>query len=167
MKIIAFLLCLATSFSSVFAQTDPSIDPGSRLVNLSARITIPPGNKPQIIGFVVKGKTLAIRHFLVRAVGGSLAQFGVSDFVKTPRIKLYSSDGKQFTFPRVDIVITPEQWAAAFSRAGAFPLGDSEVAFVSYDSGSLTPGAYTIHVSDDTQKGGEVLVEVYDITTYN
>lgn len=141
------------------AQSDPTVDPDSKVSNISARTTLPAGNKPSIIGFVVSGKPGSLRKILVRGVGGSLAQFNVANPIKTPKIQIFDATGKPYTFVRIGV---EDNWPALFSRLGAFPLVSGEVARVSFDYGSLPAGSYTVHVTDLEGLGGEVLLEVYD-----
>ena len=110
------------------------------------------------------------REILVRAVGPSLAQFGINNYAANPVYLLNSNFG-------VPGENTPGQnpgtgWsetaasmatiAAENTRAGAFPLiqGSNDKA----DIFLLAPGAYTITVNptDPTQVGAE-LIEVYEV----
>ncbi|HRE83770.1 MAG TPA: hypothetical protein PLN52_22185 [Opitutaceae bacterium] len=135
--------------------------------NFSARVILQPGNDTQIVGYVVEGRVP--KRLLIRAVGPSLKQFGVSQPAALPRFRLLTSDGNEFTVIRPAVVYPLAYWTALFKQAGAFPLvieGDGERAHLAFDTYDLPPGAYTVHVTDDAALGGQVLVEVYEFDTY-
>ena len=107
-------------------------------------------------GFVVSGGT---KNVLVRAIGPSLAQFGVSDFLAEPTLTLRPLGSET-------IVARSTRWGgtsalrAAFAATGAFPLPDT-----SADSALLTalaPGAYTAQASGVNGTTGVALIEAYD-----
>lgn len=135
----------------------------SRFVNCSSRIRLAPGKDVQISGFVISEHSNG-KNVIIRAVGETLKQFGVTDPVVTPRIRIYDSKGQPVGFLHLHVVHPKEYFDRLFANAGAFPLSDKELPFVSFDWGNLPSGAYTVQVSDDSEKGGEVLVEVYEIT---
>lgn len=119
--------------------------------NTSARITLTAG-QTAMVGFVVGGT--AARRVLIRAVGPTLAQFGVAVPSPAPSLSVFRA---------ATPVASNTRWggepalAAAFAATGAFALPPA-----SADSAlllTLEPGAYTAQVRDAT--GGEILVEVY------
>jgi hypothetical protein len=129
--------------------------PVDRLVNISSRMHVDPsGANPAIVGFVVTGSMP--KQMLVRAVGPSLAHFGVSDAVADPGVTLFDSKGNR--------IATNAGWnndaaiSAASDAVGAFKLdaGSKDAATLQ----TLSPGAYTAVVSAGSS--GTVLIEVYD-----
>jgi hypothetical protein len=138
--------------------------------NISMRGNVA-ADKPLIVGFVLKDEQ---RDVLIRIVGPSLRQFGVSRPWENPHFQLF---GARSTVPisggpgpRHGIAYY-EDWSRfestisgltkLFSFTGAFPLdaGSSDAVGVTPRMGA---GAYTIVCApevDDT--GGEALVEVY------
>lgn len=108
-------------------------------------------------GFVLGGSTP--RTVLIRAVGPSLAGFGVTSPLADPRLILYRSDTPS-------ALATNDDWAGAIAirdaavGAGAFALipGSKDAALLI----SLTPGNYTAQAFADSI-GGSVLVEIYEI----
>jgi hypothetical protein len=121
------------------------------LRNVSARVLVGPA-QPAQVGFVIGGSLP--RRVLVRAVGPTLAQFGVSTPVASPQLVL--SKGRTQ-------VATNNAWggspslASTFAYAGAFPLPTA-----SRDSAlllALGPGSYSALVQSGTV--GELLLEVY------
>lgn len=129
-----------------------------RIVNLSVRATAGADAQNLIVGFVVSGGA-SVRHpVLVRAIGPSLAQYGVGSVLPDPRLTLYR-----------DVSVTAENgnWGGGdtlrrlFTQTGAFPLeGDSLDAALSV---SLAPGLYTAQVAAASgAAAGTVLAELYD-----
>jgi hypothetical protein len=124
-------------------------------VNVSNRIQLN-ANGSTYTGLVIQG---GARWVLIRAVGSTLAKFGVSPVVSGPSFTLYNSQQTS--------VGTSSVWSAdpnlvtgyntIFSLAGAFPLNsgsDEGVALI-----SLNPGAYTI--AFQATSGGQMLCEAY------
>ncbi len=127
-----------------------------RLVNASARTTVGTGGDRLIAGFAISGSTP--RTILVRAIGPSLAAFGVSGTLTNPLLELYS--GATRLFVGDDWSGSPAL-AAAASRVGAFPLpAASRDAVICL---TLPPGAYTAQVSGADMTTGIALVEVYEV----
>lgn len=104
----------------------------------------------------------ASRKVLIRAVGPSLARFGVAGVLAAPRLEVFNREGY-----RSAVVAAwserPEvgEIRAAAQLAGAFALeeGSADAAFIA----TLTPGAWTIQVSSLNNTTGTALVEVYDL----
>jgi hypothetical protein len=130
--------------------------PLSRLVNLSSRARVIDGdvNRTFIAGFVVSGS--GSKRILLRAVGPSLAAFGVQDALTNPRLELFDTTGK--------LIAQNDDWtgtdvSAAFSQLGAFSLnnGSRDAALLV----TLPPGGYSFHVQGNGGSG-IALAEVYD-----
>ncbi len=123
------------------------------LLNVAARVNLAKAGAIQI-GFVVGGAVA--RRILVRAVGPSLRQFGVTDTLSRPVINI-RGQGASFTPAGPG---WPESLGPLFARVGAFPLplGSTDAAAVAL----LEPGTYAAVIgSADATDAGEVLVEVY------
>ena len=131
------------------------------LVNLSTLARITRADDVVVSGFVISGNST--RTVLVRAVGPTLAAFGVTDALPRPQLAVFQGD---------QLVATNEGWAGAadaasqltdvFDRAGAFRLldaGSRDAALVL----SLPPAAYTVRVKSVDGAPGAALVEVYDL----
>jgi hypothetical protein len=128
-----------------------------RLINLSSLARAGTGARTLITGFVITGQEA--RPVLVRAIGPSLAAFGVREALANPQLRLYRGD---------ELIAENDDWstggaaaalAATFARVGAFPLAPGSV-----DAAlalTLTPGNYTLHLSDATGEGS-ALAEIYD-----
>jgi outer membrane protein assembly factor BamB len=139
--------------SGQIAQAPPAN--GARLINLSARAAVAPEGI-LIAGFFVQGESG--QPFLIRAVGPSLAQFGVSNFMPDPKLDLFSDQR---------LMRSNNDWGdqqdggagAASLQTFPLPLGSKDAAMIP----SLSSGLYTTHVSSANGEGGVVLVEAYDI----
>lgn len=131
----------------------------ARLVNLSSRTQLGSGTQGRglVAGFVIAGT--GTRTLLARAVGPTLAQLGVAEAARNPRLELRSAAGATFA--------TNEGWqgsgeiAAAAQRSGAFALAPA-----SRDAAllvTLSPGPYTAEMAAP-DGGGIGLFELYDAT---
>lgn len=127
------------------------------IINVSTRAFVGTGDRILIPGFSIAG-TGSVR-LLIRAVGPTLASFGLSDALGDPAITLYEGS---------KIIATNDNWsaganaadlAAAASRVGAFALGKG-----SHDAAllaTLPAGSYSAVVSGVGNTTGTALVEIY------
>lgn len=137
------------------------VAPAETLGNVSARLRLAPGESVQVLGFVIRGSES--KELLVRAIGPSLRVFGVAATVRRPWLRIFNAAGEELNAVRPAVVLPPSYWASVFRRAGAFPLSDADLYSEACDVISLPPGAYTVHLSDLTKGGGELLAEVYEL----
>ena len=131
----------------------------SRLINTAVRAQVGTGANVLIPGLVVSDG--APKTVLIRAVGPTLASFGVAGTLAEPVVSLFAG---------AESFLTNRGWANASNaseirttaaKVGAFALTDG-----SKDSvilASLSPGAYTIQVSGADGTTGVALVEVYEV----
>ncbi|MSU25265.1 MAG: hypothetical protein EXS32_15785 [Opitutus sp.] len=130
-----------------------------RTLNLSARARVRGGEGALIGGFVIQGP--AYKRVLIRAIGPTLAAFGVAGFLPDPILTIYSG---QTAIALNDIWGTggdPATVTAAAEVVGAFAL-----ATTSADSAlliTLPPGAYTVEVSGKNSTEGVALLEIYEV----
>jgi sugar lactone lactonase YvrE len=128
----------------------------SKFVNVSSRLRTS-GDRPLIAGFAITGS--GSKQVLIRAVGPTLSQYGVTGVLPNPKLQVYSG---------TTMLAENEDWggnatvSAAATRVGAFPLPAT-----STDGAmlmTLAPGVYTAQVAAN---GGDgiALVEVYDADT--
>lgn len=134
---------------------DSGTGTAQRLINVSARNLVGTGDDIMIAGFVVDGtvgKTL-----LIRAVGPTLASFGVGGTLADPKLEIYNSSTVK--------IVENDNWsptlAATASAVGAFPLlaGSRDAALLV----TLPPGAYSAQIAGVANATGEALVEVYEV----
>ncbi|MBL9189760.1 MAG: hypothetical protein JNK23_19925 [Opitutaceae bacterium] len=129
----------------------------SRITNISTRGQVGAG-EPLIAGFVITGDLR--KRVLIRAVGPTLANFGLTGLLADPRIDVISgttivASNNDWTDPSVNA-----QVAAVTPTVGGFPLnaGSKDAAIVL----QLAPGAYTVQIAGVGAGSGTVLVEIYD-----
>jgi hypothetical protein len=128
-----------------------------RIVNFSARARVGTGDATLIAGFAVNGPNTM--RLLIRAVGPSLAAFGIASPLSDPTVTLYSgqtaltSQSGHDTNQSSDVNIVAAQ-------VGAFALtSPADSAFVV----TLNPGTYTVHVQSASGAAGVALVEIYEL----
>jgi hypothetical protein len=131
-----------------------------KLANISTRALTGPGENVLTAGVVVTGS--APKRVLIRAVGPTLAQFGLTGVLARPQLTLINSAGAT--------VATNAGWstsadagaiteAAARSGAFTFPSASLDAALIL----NLAPGNYTAQVSGVGATSGIALVEVYEL----
>ena len=123
------------------------------LANLSTRVQVGTANDVAIAGFIVTGNSS--KQVVVRGLGPSLANAGVSAPLGDPMLELYDSAGQLLT--------TNNDWqqtqAQALRDAKLAPTNDLDSAILA----TLSPGAYTAIVRGNSSATGIALVEVYDL----
>jgi hypothetical protein len=135
------------------------------LGNLSIRSLVSPGAGTLIAGVSVVDRE---RYVLIRAVGPTLGQFGVSGVLAKPTLAVYDAAG--------ELVASAGSWSTNFSaaqRAGIAMLSASVGAFA-LNAGSddavlhlrLAPGGYTVQVASADGQSGVALMEVYASSTF-
>jgi hypothetical protein len=131
-----------------------------RLANLSTRTTAGVGGEVAIVGFVVEG--VEAKTVLIRAVGPTLADFGVGGALRAPGLAVMQGAVQFATNAGWGTAPDPAALAAAATRAGAFALaeGNADSALLL----NLVPGAYSAVVSATDGRPGVGLVEVYDLS---
>jgi hypothetical protein len=126
---------------------------GGLLGNISTRLNVGTGDNALIGGFVVGGS--GSKQLVLRALGPTLAQYGVSNVLQDPALELHDSSG--------NIIAFNDNWMEAANAssipANLRPPNPSESAILT----SLTPGSYTAIVRGVNNTTGNALVELYDI----
>lgn len=141
---------------------DVTNDTGSRLISLSARTHVGTGDNILIPGVYVSpgGGT---RRLLIRAAGPSLVKLGVAETLENPQLTVapfgQSSIGYNDDWGSDETHILN----AAFKSAGAF-LYSNEQSFDAAIVRDVSPGLYTVQISDLTGQTGVALAEVCDVT---
>jgi hypothetical protein len=137
-----------------------SLDGNGRTVNLSTRARVSADGGTLTGGFVVQGP--AYKRVLIRAVGPTLAAFGLGDTLADPVLNLYS--GQTLTATNDNWSANPADAftiAAAARSVGAFalPNGSNDAALLI----TLPPGAYTVEVRGQNNTEGVALLEIYEV----
>ncbi|MEO8438605.1 MAG: FG-GAP repeat protein, partial [Spartobacteria bacterium] len=134
----------------VFAGLGPA--PIIPLLNISTRLNVGIGDNVLIGGFIVTGTDP--KKVLIRAIGPSLADFGVLNPLADPTIELHEFSGT---------VVTNDNWRDTQEQeilATMIPPSDNlESAIIA----TLDPGPHTAIVSGKNGGTGIGLVEVYDL----
>ena len=128
----------------------------STLANISTRALVATGNDVLIGGFILGGANGSVT-IIVRAIGPSLAQSGVSNRLPDPMLELHDGNGT--------LIGSNDNWkddpaqASQLTQAGLQPQSDLESAIAA----QLPPGTYTAVVSGKNGSTGVGLVEVYNL----
>ncbi len=149
-----------------------------RIVNLSTRASISPSGALSedilFTGFVIGGT--GSKSLIVRGIGPTLSEFGLSGAIEDPTLALYDSatpanlitqdaawqtpPSLPATAPWLGTVSPTDATASDFAQVGAFalPQGSADTAVRI----SLPAGAYTAQVSSAGANSGIVMAELYD-----
>jgi cytochrome c peroxidase len=128
-------------------------DSSSRLANLSTRGHVLTGNDAMIGGFIIGGNNPV--HVVVRGIGPSLANVGVSEPLQDPTLELRNADGV-LLFSNDDWTDDSSQ-AAELNAFGLAPANSKESAL----SLQLSAGLYSAILSGKNQTTGIALIEIY------
>ncbi|MBL9209508.1 MAG: metallophosphoesterase [Opitutaceae bacterium] len=144
----------AVAVAIAAAVPSRAADVGSaRLVNIATRVAVGGAAGTPIPGFVLGGA--GGKTVVVRAVGPTLAGFGVAGVLADPQFSLVRGDAT---------LLANDNWnardGAAMTAAGAFALGagSRDAAVVT----GLAGGAYSAPVTAADGGSGVALVEIYD-----
>ncbi|MBI5688900.1 MAG: lamin tail domain-containing protein [Verrucomicrobia bacterium] len=133
--------------------------PTARLSNIATRGYVGSGTDIIAAGFVISGN--GARNVLVRAIGPTLAAFGLTGVLADPQLAIYRG---------TEVILANDDWsggstaaltAATAAQLGAFalPTGSKDAAFVV----TLPAGAYTVQVRGAGTSAGLALVEIYEV----
>lgn len=104
-------------------------------------------------GFIITG--MESKKLIVRAIGPSLEQFGINNFLADPVLELHGADGS--------LITANDNWKdtqqAEIEASGLAPQNDLESAIIA----TLSPANYTAIVSGKNAMTGVGLVEAYDL----
>lgn len=128
----------------------------SRITNISTRTLAGTGDRTLMAGFVIAGS--GSKPLLARAVGPTLANFGVASPLADPSLEILSRLGLP--------VASNNDWANSAplatlaNQVGAFALtpGSRDASVQT----TLVPGTYTAVVGGGTATPGAALIELYD-----
>ena len=145
-----------TAYNSIPIHLESTKFPtvGPQALNLSTRGLVSSGDNVLIGGFIVTGTDP--KSMVLRALGPSLSDYGVSNVLTDPVLRVYDSSGT--------LVAINDDWQSDVSQSiveanGLAPANPSEAAIAR----TLAPGAYTVIVTGNSATAGIGLVEVYDI----
>ncbi len=150
-----------TSTGAVLTVT-PAVPSTAYLGNLSIRSTAGAGAETLIVGVSIGGaNTSGTKDLLIRAIGPTLAAFGVGGALADPRLDLYSGQTVLVSNDNWDAAATP---VAVQSAVGAFALaaGSRDAALV---RNGLAAGSYTVQITGVGGATGVALAELYDLAS--
>jgi hypothetical protein len=136
---------------------DPRV---GHLVNLSIRTRISETDPFFTLGTAIGGgSTGSTKPLLVRAVGPTLAGFGITTALADTKLDVFSGSS---------VIASNDDWAGAgalsavFAQVGAFPFASAVSKDAAVFNPGLATGSYTVQVSGVGGATGEVLAELYD-----
>ena len=124
-------------------------------MNISTRARVETGDNVLIGGFIVTGSVA--KKVIIRAIGPSLSQHGLSDVLADPTLELHDGNGA--------LLQSNDNWqddpsqASQISASGLAPSNNLESAIIA----TLQPGNYTAIVRGKNSGQGIALAEVYDL----
>lgn len=136
------------------SPTPPPTPSPAPALNISTRLRIETGDRRAIGGFIVAGT--GPRKVVIRGIGPSLANFGLSDVLADPTMELRNDAGA--------LVAQNDNWqdnstqAAQLIALALAPAHPKESGLVAI----LQPGAYTALLAGKSDTTGVGLVEIYD-----
>jgi hypothetical protein len=141
------------SVGAMAFQRNLAPNPAPTLVNFSTRASVQTGQGVTIAGFILTGTDS--KQVVVRGLGPTLTQYGVSGALADPTLQLVDGSGKS--------IFINDNWKetqqAGIQATGLAPHNDAESAIRI----ALQPGNYTAILAGKNGATGVGLVEVYDI----
>ena len=124
--------------------------------NISTRLAVGTSDNVLIGGFIVTGN--APKIVIVRAIGPSLVNYGITNPLQDPTLELHDHTGA--------VIASNDNWMDAPNKqaiidSGLAPSNNLESAILT----TLDPGNYTAIVRGVNNTTGVALVEVYDLDT--
>jgi type VI protein secretion system component Hcp len=147
---------VGTSEQDTFAfATVAKTAPTGVLGNISTRSLVGIDQNVLIAGFIVDGT--GAKELVLRVLGPTLGQFGITGFLQNPTLELHDSTGS--------VIASNDDWEQAANAqsipANLQPPDNREAAlFV-----NLSAGSYTAIVRGANNSLGVALAEVYDLAT--
>ncbi len=143
-----------SEYSKLVSYTpgSPRYIPPAALLNIASRTFVHTGENVLIGGFIVDG--VIAKKVAVRAIGPSLANFGVVGAMSDPVLQIVDSSGVP--------VVTNDSWNVPGEEVSAYglaPTDPREAAVVA----TLEPGSYSAVVSGKGATTGVALFDLYDL----
>jgi len=133
---------------------DLDADGAAKVANISTRGFVQTGENVMIGGFIITGNDSS--QLVIRAIGPSLAAFGVPNPLADPSLEIHDGNGAT--------IHTNDNWRdsqeSVLQATGLAPSVDAESALLI----SVAPGNYTAIVKGADDGSGNGLVEVYKLS---
>jgi hypothetical protein len=142
------------------------VGPVERVLNVSTRGFVGPAPEHSLTtGFVIGGSG-GPKKLILRAVGPSLAAFGVATPLRRPVLRIHDAAGNlyenAYSYPAVEGGLTyAADLSASLARAGVFALPPEAGDIV--ELRPFEPGVYTATVTSGDGTSGTVLLELYEV----
>lgn len=124
-----------------------------RALNISTRLRVLTGDNALIGGFIITGS--GNKKVILRAIGPSLSQFGLTGLLDDPTLELYNSSNQLAGFN--------DNWRDSqeteIINSGVAPQNNQESALVA----TLSPGSHTFVMRGKNNTSGVGVVEAYDL----
>ena len=144
-----YLALATTSGIRLFTLAAPP--PSASLTNISTRVSVQTGSNVSIAGFIISGTDP--KKVLIRAIGPSLAAFGITNALQDPTLELHNGNS---------LLISDDNWQSA-ANSGQIPATYQPAdARESAILATLQPGSYTAIMAGSNASTGVGLIEVYD-----
>ena len=144
-----------TSGIGVIEAYDLDQNAKSKLANIATRGLVGTNENVMIGGFIVGGNGQADSKVVIRAIGPSLAAFGIANVLADPLLELHNANGTN--------IQSNDDWqdtqAAAINQTGLAPTDPHESAMVT----TLPDGTYTVIVRGKNNTTGVAVVEIYNV----
>jgi hypothetical protein len=133
-------------------------------VNVSTRLGVGTDENVLIEGFIVQGPAGSTKKIMVRAIGPSLAQFGIADALANPTLEIHDQNNatvatnNDWKTTQLGGLITGDQFAE-INASGLAPGNDLESAIIA----NLAPGSYTAIVRGAGNTVGTGVVDAFDL----
>jgi hypothetical protein len=134
--------------------------------NVSTRLPVGTDDNVLIEGFIVQGPVGSTKKIMVRAIGPSLAAFGVPNALANPTLEIHDASNatvaanNDWKITQVGGLITGDQFAA-ISATQLAPGNDLESAIIA----DLPPGSYTAVVRGLDNTIGTGVVDAFDLSS--
>jgi hypothetical protein len=133
-----------------------------RITNLAIRSQAGTGARTLIVGVAIGGAgTTGAKPVLLRAVGPTLAVFGVPGILSDPKLEVFSG---------VNNINENDDWAgnaevtSVGTAVGAFALSSPGSKDAALYNPAFAPGSYSVQITGGGGSTGVALAEIYDAT---
>jgi hypothetical protein len=143
----------------------PIPSPSGLVGNVATRLPVGTGDNALIQGFIVQGPAGSTKKIMVRAIGPSLAGFGIADALANPTVEIRDANNvvvatnNDWKTTQIGGIITGDQ-SGKISGSNLAPSDDLESAIVA----NLVPGNYTAVVRGVENTTGTGIVDAYDMS---
>ena len=158
----------ATPLGTATPTPTPGGTPTPGLVaNVSTRLPVGTDDNVLIEGFIVQGPAGSTKKIIVRAIGPSLAPFGITDALANPTLEIHDANNANaivatnddWRITQLGGLITADQ-SAEIAASGFAPGNDLESAIIA----DLAPGSYTAVVRGLGNTVGTGVVDAFDLS---